>query len=313
MSFFMRELSFFNTSSPSPIQEIQSPLLKERKLRLLVKRDDLLDKSLSGNKWRKLKYNLHEAFNQQKKCLLTFGGAYSNHLYATAAAGQRFGIPTIGIVRGEAVEPPNPTIRFLRACQMKLHFVSRHAYRQKTDLLDQLDLDLTDCYILPEGGSNPLAMKGCTELVEETREQLAFVPEVWALACGTGATLAGLIEGLGGTAQALGIAVLRDASLGERIQSLLSRPLTDNWSLCLDYHFGGYARFDEELIQWINDFRRQFGIPLEPLYTGKLFFGLFDLIQQGYFPVGTTILAVHTGGLQGIIGFNERFGPLIEN
>lgn len=299
-----------NLKLPSPIYRLPIPLFENKGLQLWVKREDLIHPEVSGNKWRKLKYNLLEARKAQKPYLLTFGGAYSNHVYATAAAGKLMGFKTIGLIRGEKTEPLNPTLAFARSQGMELIYLSRSAYRDKSKALEDLDLDPTAYYLLPEGGTNSLALPGCAEIGTEILAQMEVPPDYVALCCGTGGTMAGLIEGMQGKAQVLGFPVLKGAFFEPLLRSLLPATFTsDHWSLFSDYHFGGYARFNTSLIDFINHYQQNHQLPLDPIYTGKLFYGLEDLARQNYFPTGSIILAIHTGGLQGIAGFNQRFGP----
>lgn len=301
---------------PSPIQEISDPMLKAARIRLWLKRDDLIHPHISGNKWRKLKYNLATARDNGFSTLLTFGGTYSNHLAATAAAGVEFGFKTMGIVRGERPGMLNPTLRFLLNCGMELHFVSRKDYREKPadHWLKALQMDASKTYVLPEGGSNCLALKGCAELPVEVEQQLGFLPDVFFAACGTGATLAGIAAGLKARSRAIGVSVLKGdihrRAVAELLHSCNER--AENWEVLGDYHFGGYAKFDNVLIRFINEFRETHEIQLDPIYTGKLLYAVFDQIRRGAFAGATNILVLHSGGLQGIAGFNERFGAIIK-
>ncbi len=300
---------------PSPIVEITDPICEKAGVRLWLKRDDLIHPHISGNKWRKLKYNLRFAKEKGYPTLLTFGGAYSNHLAATAAAGLENGFKTIGIVRGERPLALNPTLRFLLECGMTLHFVSRKDYREKPPefWLEHLCLDATTTFVLPEGGSNCLAVKGCAELPAEVEGQLGFLPEVFFAACGTGGTLAGIAAGLKGRSRAVGVSVLKGDFHEGAIAELLRHcdEKAGNREVLTNYHFGGYAKFDDRLIRFINEFRARHRIALDPIYTGKLLFAVFDQVQKGAFTEGTNILVLHSGGLQGIAGFNERFGNKI--
>lgn len=297
---------------PSPIFEL--PL--QNGLRIWVKRDDLIHPLISGNKWRKLKFNLEQAANLGHSTLLTFGGAYSNHLAATAAAGKEYGFNTAAVVRGERPAKLNPTLRFLLQCDMQLHFVSRKDYRKKPPehWLEVLGLDASTTYVVPEGGANCLAMKGCALLPDEVESQLGFLPEVFFVACGTGTTLAGMATGLKGRSQATGVSVLKGNFHQKAVKDLLLScgEKAANWNILTGYHFGGYAKFDRHLIRFINDFRARHHIPLDPIYTGKLMFAVFDLVHKGAFAEGSNILVLHSGGLQGIAGFNERFGGIVE-
>lgn len=294
----------------TPLQKLRDPLLLEQEVALYIKREDLLHPEISGNKWRKLKYNLREAKRLHHQTLLTFGGAYSNHIAATAAAGKAYGFGTIGIIRGEEHLPLNPTLRFAVSCGMELEYVSRETYRQKAEprFLEQLSDQYNQPYILPEGGTNNLAVKGCTEIVEDLSIDYDYI----GCASGTGGTLAGIIAGLAGEKQVLGFPALK---VGEFLQEDIKQLVYNycgrefsNWQLITDYHFGGYAKVKPELLVFMQAFQKRHHIPLEPVYTGKMFYGLFDLVRQGYFPKGSRIVAIHTGGLQGNAGFRERLG-----
>ncbi|MCO6478771.1 MAG: pyridoxal-phosphate dependent enzyme [Phaeodactylibacter sp.] len=317
--------------APSPLVELESPTLQRAGVRLLIKRDELLSigpgRALCGNKWRKLQYNLQAAREEGQNTLLTFGGAYSNHVAAVAAAGAEFGFQTIGIIRGERPEGLNPTLRFAESCRMGLQFISRKAFKEKEDpeFLSRLRKQFGSFYLLPEGGTNALAIYGCRHIVEEVERQAEALPGYWCCSLGTGGTFAGIADALNGRAKALGFSALKSDFLEREVGRLLTAPLLSprrgegtangaegSWEINTDFHFGGYAKFTPYLIDFINGFRQQHGIALDPIYTGKLFYGLFQLIEEGYFPRGSTILAVHTGGLQGIEGFNERFGELVE-
>lgn len=298
----------------APLQQIQSQLVQDNQVELWVKREDLLHPAIPGNKWRKLKYNIQEATEQQKKALLTFGGAYSNHIAAVAAAGMEFGFKTIGIIRGEEHQPLNPTLQFATSQGMEVQYISRERYRLKEDasFLENLNDRYEAPYILPEGGTNLLAVKGCAEIVEE----ISFDYDYICCAAGTGGTIAGVISGLAGVKQVLGFPALKGGDfLRPEIEQLVYKYCGvhyDNWTLNSDYHFGGYAKVKPALIEFISSFQEQFEIPLEPVYTGKMFYGIFDLIKQGYFPRGSRIIALHTGGLQGNAGFRERLGISLE-
>ncbi|MDX2070571.1 MAG: pyridoxal-phosphate dependent enzyme [Haliscomenobacter sp.] len=290
---------------PSPIQIFHHPILEAQNLTCFIKRDDLLqletqagDQAFCGNKWRKLKYNLSAAREQGYGTLLTFGGAFSNHIAATASAGKLFGFNTIGIIRGEKVEPLNPTLEFATSCEMKLHFWSREAYRRKDDpqVLAQLQEQFPQAYIIPEGGTNALALRGCAEIAEEllAQEQLDYL----CLSCGTGGTLAGVIQGLAGRAFALGFSALKGDFHKVEVQQLLSLNNPNNWAVATEYHFGGYAKTPPELLDFLVEMKK-YNLPLEPIYTGKMMWGVLDKAKQGYFPSGSRIGVLHTGGMQG--------------
>ena len=285
----------------TPLEEVNDQFLNDRGISLFIKREDLKHPYLSGNKWHKLKYNLEEAKKQDKDVLLTFGGAYSNHIYAVAAAGKTFGFKTIGVIRGEEHKPLNPTLSFAAGNGMNLYYLDRASYRQKElpVILDKLKKIFGDFYLLPEGGSNQLAVKGCSEIINTINIDFDYI----CCPCGTGGTFAGLVAGLNRNKYAIGFSVLKGASfLNKNVKTFLksfSIDHIDNWNINLDYHFGGYAKFNKELINFVERFTSSTQIPIEPIYTGKMFFGIYDLIGKGFFKKGTRIVALHTGGLQG--------------
>lgn len=287
----------------SPVQWLTDPFPELVAIRLALKRDDLLHPQVSGNKWRKLKYNLLAARAQGLSTLLTFGGAYSNHLYATAAAGKMFGFKTIGIVRGDelARKPLNPTLTFCRSCGMHLHFISRTDYQRKDDPAFQAELSAQfgPCYLLPEGGTNDLAIRGTAELMPELITQLGFTPDYVCCPVGTGGTVAGLAQSAPVGTQVLGFLALH---VPEAIRLLANQSSIENVHQIRDYHFGGYAKTTPELLNFIRAFEHKTGVLLEQVYTGKMMYGLYDLARKGYFPKGATVVAVHTGGLQGRTG-----------
>lgn len=277
---------------------------KSKGVELYVKREDKLHTFVSGNKYRKLKYNLIEADEKGFKTLLTFGGAYSNHIAAVASAGDALGFKTIGIIRGEELHDKieeNPTLSFAATCGMKFKFVSRDIYREKTSevFLNSLKVEFGDFYHIPEGGTNALAVKGCEEILVDSDKNFDYI----CCCVGTGGTISGLINCSKLSQQVLGFPALKGSFLQQDICKFVEQ---DNWSLINDYHFGGYAKINTELISFINQFNADYNIPLEPVYTGKMIFGIFDLIDKNYFPKGSKILAIHTGGLQGIVGMNSQ-------
>lgn len=288
-----------------PLFKIENTLLVEKKITLYVKRDDLIHPQISGNKWRKLEHHIAAFQRGNFDSILSFGGAYSNHLYALAAVGKLLNIKTIGIVRGEKPITPNITLQFAEQAGMQLHYVSRADYRNKNEnsFLAQLRQQFGNVYIVPEGGAGTNGMKGCVNIVAET-QHLKY--DYVCCACGTGTTLAGIIAGLQTyqvKAIPLGFAVLKRADfLCQDINFLLQKyyAITENlppFELCLDYHFGGYAKQKPELSDFVQQFSEQY-FPIEPVYTGKLFYGLFDLIEKNHFAPNTTILAIHTGGMR---------------
>lgn len=271
---------------------------------LYIKREDLIHPRVSGNKYRKLKYNLQQAKSEGKQTLLTFGGAFSNHIAAVAAAGQAFGFNTIGIIRGDelkAAKTLNPTLQFAKHCGMRLEFIDRETYRSKAEtwFLDQLKREFGVFYLIPEGGTNALAVKGCEEILTKQDADYDFI----CCSVGTGGTISGLINSSKPHQKILGFPALKGDFLQREISKFAKN---SNWELITGYHFGGYAKINTELISFINQFKRSNHIPLDPIYTGKLMFGIMDLLKSGYFPEHSRILAIHTGGLQGIEGMNRR-------
>ena len=300
------------------MQEINEPAAAARGVRLLLWRDDLVNPDLPGNKARKLKYNLAAARQQGHHTLLTFGGAYSNHIAAVATAGRLFGFKTIGLIRGDTPtegmkRPPlNPTLARATADGMALHYLDRSSYRRRAapEFIAEQLARFGPAYVLPEGGTNALALPGCAELVAEIRHRTGF--DSLAVAAGTGGTLAGIVTGLVGEEQAVGVAALKSGGfLKDEIDALIQQATGQafaNFSLHTDYHFGGYANYSAELLGFIQRFQDKHGILLDPIYTGKLLYGVLDLIDNGYFPRGSTVVAIHTGGLQAWAGWQQRFG-----
>ncbi|WP_350585567.1 pyridoxal-phosphate dependent enzyme [Pseudoalteromonas sp. RB2-MNA-CIBAN-0110] len=295
----------FNINENNYIQQIDTMFLKKRNIYLGVKRDDLLHPLISGNKWRKLKYNLAHMKKLKKTELLTFGGAFSNHIHACAAAGKEFNLTTHAIVRGPELDHNNPTIQFAKQCGMQLHVVNRLEYRLRNDqdYLNSLQTRFPNAYIIPEGGTNSYALLGCEELVQS-------LPAHDYLICptGSGGTLAGLIEGSETATQVIGIAVLKQAEyLKDEICKLSNKANSqNNWQLLTDFHGGGYGKFTPELWRFCQDMNINHNLPLEPIYSGKMMYALFQLIEQDYFPEGSKIIAVHTGGMQGLDGLKYR-------
>ena len=314
-------LDFSHNLADSPLQRLQSSFLDNAGIQLYVKRDDLIHPQFGGNKWRKLKFNLVYARDNQFDTLLTFGGAWSNHIYATAAAGKHFGFNTIGLIRGEPHTPLNTnlnaTLSFAEECGMQLHYINRGQYRQKneTSFLEKIKQQFGNVYILPEGGSNSLAVKGCGEIVQETNNEMNEAFDVICCASGTGATLAGLIteieaeKNAPGTAcqkTAIGFSALKGGEfLTTEVSNFLNNKNTaSSWCIESRFHFGGYAKINDELIHFMREFHSEYNIELDAVYTAKMFYGLFELIKSRRFKPGTVIVAVHSGGLQGNKGFN---------
>jgi len=283
----------------------QEILLEDSSLRVFIKREDLIHPFVSGNKYRKLKYNIAEAKNQGKKTLLTYGGAYSNHIAATAKSGEIYGFKTIGVIRGEELRDKiddNPTLKFAQQYGMQFKFISREDYRMKASptLHKNLKKEFGNVYVIPEGGTNALAVRGCEEiLTQHDKDYFDYI----CCAVGTGGTIAGIINCSQPRQQVLGFPALKGDFLKEDICKFATK---NNWQLINTYHFDGYAKVSEELIEFINTFKTKTNIPLDPIYTGKMVFGVMDLIQKQFFKKQSKILIIHTGGLQGINGMNQR-------
>ncbi len=285
----------------------------ENRVHVSIKRDDLIHPYIQGNKWRKLKYNLLKAKELGLKRLVTFGGAFSNHIHATAAVGQLFAFETIGIIRGERSDKGSPTLAFAEAAGMQITFLNRTDYRHRKDpdFLASIARKYPDAYIIPEGGSNALALKGVAEIITETDTQWADRPPLtWCAAVGSGGTLAGLIRAAGAHDQVLGFSALKGDFVDDMVAGFLDQAYT-NWQIKKDVHWGGFAKWKPELIQFINDFYERTRIPLDPIYNGKLWYGLNQLILDGYFPKGSHVMVIHSGGLQGVNGFRHRFGSTL--
>ncbi|PCJ01433.1 MAG: 1-aminocyclopropane-1-carboxylate deaminase [Flavobacteriales bacterium] len=285
-----------------PLQQVQENLFEEKNIQLFILREDLIHPQISGNKWRKLKYNIQEAKEKGFDTILTFGGAFSNHIAATATAGKEFGFKTIGIIRGNEVN--NSTLDLATENGMQLKFVSREDYKRKDAS------QYSECYVIPEGGSNALAVKGCSEIVAN----IDIDYDIICCAVGTGGTISGIISST--DKQVLGFPALKGGEfLKEDIQQLLSKynskKRVSNWHLITDYHFGGYAKIKPELVEFIRSFKKNHNILLDFVYTGKMLFGLYDMIKNTNQFDNKKIVVVHTGGIQGNKGFEERFGIVV--
>ena len=296
-----------NSFHPSILTKVEDPLLEQHQLTLLVKRDDLLHPIISGNKWRKLKYIIDHALSVDANTIISMGGAYSNHLHALAYLGKTLQIKTIGIIRGENHQALTPTLMDLQNWGMELKFVSRSEYRLLRQYKSWQDLPGLGArqYWLPEGGAHRLALQGVGELISEIN--IPF--DILCTPCGTGTTLAGLIEAAPESVQAIGFAALKNAGfLTQDVEKLLTRP-RPNWYIEQNYHFGGFAKTNNELNDFIEYFSATQHIPLEPVYTGKMLWGIFDLIKKDLINPRQTIVAIHTGGLQGNRGFTSKSEP----
>jgi 1-aminocyclopropane-1-carboxylate deaminase len=287
----------------SPVQQIKNKLFDEQFISLFIKRDDLIHPMISGNKWRKLKYILKKASAENKTHLVTFGGAYSNHLLATAAAAAKFSLKSTGIVRGE--ELGNDTLFLCRMHGMELIFTDRNSYRDKLALFNKYFGGDGNTFFIDEGGAGAEGAEGCAELVGELTETYDHI----FCACGTGTTAAGIINGL----HAHGVNTIFNAVpvfknggfMKDEIDKYLIQPA--NYELLTAYDFGGYAKVTDGLIDFIKTFVTDTGILIEPIYTGKMLYAIYDLAAKGYFKPGSKILAIHTGGLLGLLGMKDKF------
>jgi 1-aminocyclopropane-1-carboxylate deaminase len=286
----------------TPVTSLNSKLFDRKGVEVFVKREDQNHPTVSGNKFWKLKYNIGAALASPHKTLLTFGGAYSNHLYATAAACDLVGLKSVGIVRGERVEPLNSTLSFCEQHHMRLHFVSREAYRSKNQqyFTDQLAGIFGEFFLVPEGGSNDYALKGVHEFAASHLDNISF--DYLVLPVGTGCTMAGLVAGLSQKRHVVGIPVLKNGGfLSNEIAGFLSKFSREDygkWTLLTSYHHGGYAKATPELSRFIVEMRAEHNLPLDHVYTGKALWALVEEVKRDFFPRGSTILFLHTGGLQ---------------
>lgn len=293
----------------SKLQRILHPLFKKHQLIVSIKRDDNIHPIISGNKWRKLKFNLRFAEENNYRGIISFGGSFSNHIHALAFACQQQDLKSIGIIRGEQIYASNYTLSMAQQWGMKLNFVDRKTYRlrEDTDYLKNLQQKYPDYLLVPEGGSNKLALGGVGEIITELNQQCEF--DTLLTPVGSGGTLAGLIQADNNQHQLLGISVLKqEGYLTEQVNSLLGNHYShfNNWQILSEFHRGGYAKFSKEDEGRIVDFNLQTGFVFEPVYSGKMILALLDLIERGYFIKGQRIVLLHTGGLQGIGGMLER-------
>jgi 1-aminocyclopropane-1-carboxylate deaminase len=285
----------------SPVEEINDPLFIQKGIKLFVKRDDMIHPFISGNKWRKLKYILADAEKSDKKHLVTFGGAYSNHLLATACAAAKFGFKSTAYVRGEEIS--NEVLKLCSLFGMELKFTDRSTYRDKISLFETHHKNDSQAYFIDEGGAGEFAVKGCLELITELNKSYDHI----FCAAGTGTTAAGIISGIEQQKAELIAHVIPVLKGGEFLKAAIEKYTSYPFQMHYDYHFGGYAKFTPELLSFIAKFCQDTGILIEPLYTGKMFYAVYDLIKKDKFPTGSRILAVHTGGLSGMLGMLNKF------
>lgn len=287
----------------SPEEQLHDPLFTEKKVNVFLKRDDMIHPFISGNKWRKLKYNIHEAQSLGKDHLVTFGGVWSNHLLATACAAAKFGFKSTAFVRGEDIN--SDVLVLCRLFGMKLIFTDRSTYREKRALFDKYFADDPQAIFIDEGGAGQNAVQGCAEIITELSRPYDHV----ICAAGTGATFAGLLHGMeisGVDTRCHCVPVLKGADfLKNDIHAYFNTP-PSQYEFHENYSFGGYAKTTDELLRFIGDFSSRTGILLDPVYTGKMMYALYDMIRNDHFPAGSSILALHTGGLFGLLGMKEQ-------
>lgn len=292
----------------SIVQPLRHPLFEKHNIEVLIKRDDLIHPVISGNKWRKLKYNIAFAKEHNKTGIISFGGSYSNHIHALAFACQQEGLNSIGIIRGEREYAKNTTLSQAKHWGMELKFVDRQTYRQKNhdDYLLSLQHQYPNHVIVPEGGSNQLALPGVSEICKELSNQCEF--DTLITPVGSAGTISGLIIGDNNQHQILGIAVIKQADyLKEEINSLMStNHKSTNWQLLTQYHGGGYAKFSDKDLAELKDFIGITQVPFEPIYSGKMILALLKLVKSNYFPRGHRVVLLHTGGLQGLHGLVQQ-------
>ena len=303
--FLNQELWDALCANEVPCQAVSTPWLDQHSVSLDVLRTDLLHPTISGNKWYKQKGHVKYALMHGYTRLLSFGGAWSNHIHALAASCQGFGIPAIGVIRGERSATPTPTLLEAEAMGMRLHFVSRSDYRNKTTdafknrLLADLGLSEEDVWIIPEGGSGRLGVEGCEEILAAGRVEIERYQQIW-LAAGTGATTAGIIRSVPDSVIIHSVAALKGAE--GWMYDAIARHLPEGrkgWQVEAGSHCGGFAKTTPELLKFMGEFTSQTGIPLDPVYTGKTMFAIYHAVISRKIPAGSCVLAIHTGGLQG--------------
>ena len=278
-------------------QTLRNPLHKLKRIEADVLRLDMLHPVISGNKWFKLKYHIADAAAQHKKGLVSFGGAYSNHLVAMAWLCREHGLRSAGVIRGKEDDPTNPSLQQMKAAGMELVFVSREEYRDKSRLADDFLSENPDYYYVPEGGRSAEGVKGASEIISLSDNSYSHI----ICSVGTGTTLAGIIAASQPSRQVTGVCALKlpDAQHNDIVDFIDTHTSNKNYLIAFDYHFGGFAKFNGELIRYMNDFYRVENIPTDFVYTGKLFYAVEDMIRNDYFTSGSRLLLVHTGGLQG--------------
>jgi 1-aminocyclopropane-1-carboxylate deaminase len=294
-----------NLKIPSPVTKLNSQFLKNKNIDLFMKRDDLIHEFISGNKWRKLKYNLLEAKKQGYTKVLSFGGPYSNHLHALSYTCNMLDLKSVGIIRGENSKIKNHTQSFCIRNNMELYYIDRlnyNRYKNNNQLPVDIECSVGKCFIIPEGGCNDLGLKGCEEIIPELDVLFNYI----CAPVGTGCTAAGLIKQLNNNQIFLGFCAFSKSYEQENsIKYLLKDIDFDNWNLFADNYFGGFAKVNSILFKFIDQFKLEYGVELDLIYTGKMLYSLFQLIEKDFFPKNTILLIIHTGGIQGVKSFNR--------
>lgn len=305
----------FNLWLPSPIQKLN---IESGNFNIFVKRDDLIHNDISGNKFRKLKYNLKYAFANGYDKIIAFGGTFSNLLYTLSVISSEMNIPATFYIRGDGYDNNNPTLNFIKDNGVEMIFLDRTEFKKirTKEYLTSLRKKNPHTYVIPEGGSNNLAVPGSGEIVDEIVSQLGHEPDYLIMDLGTGGTFAGVLDKLPSKTKLVGIAAIKGVDWNKTLTEIFEGDTAfikeKNWEILEDYHFGGFAKYNKELIDFINKYKSKYGIPLDPIYTGKLVFAVHDLVEKGYFKENSTIVWVHGGGLQGIAGFNYLHGGIIK-
>lgn len=286
------------------IPETQIPIIEipySQKVRLFIKREDLIHPKISGNKFWKLFYGMNQYLNSniENPIIITFGGAFSNHIAAVSEVGKEFNIPTLGIIRGEELQDSwqkNPTLNFASSNGMQFNFITRNEYKNKEVLEEQFRKEFPQALIIPEGGSNELAVEGIKMMLNSDTKDFDYL----CIAVGTGGSVAGISKFSEENQNVLGFKVVKDSSLDKKVFEWSKRKNVTFF----DASYGRYGKFDNEIVDFINGFKLKFKIPLDPIYTGKMMMKIFEMIDDNYFPEDSKILCFHTGGLQGIEGAN---------
>ena len=304
---------YFNLWIPSPLQKLQ--IIQD--YQVYVKRDDLIHSVISGNKFRKLKYILLDFQSSGKDHIIAFGGAYSNLLHALSLIVREISVPAIFYIRAYGDDKNNPTLNFIRGNGVEMRFLSKEEFRKLRDAsyLKKMQSEMPSAYIIPEGASNMLATYGSAEIYEEIEQQLGIAPDHIVMDMGTGGTFAGVLSRIGEKTRLTGIPVLKGVDWEKTLAQIYNGDdsilLTKNYVITEDYHFGVFAKFNQELIDFINSYNFRFGINIDPVYTGKLAFAVNDMTSRGEFAKNSTIVWIHGGGLQGIRGFNRNNDNLV--